>query len=296
MPELPEVTVNARNLLSWMRGKVIASVVPPPGTRELDGMVPGEFARELVGRCIVDVTRRGKWILVRFDRGALGIHLGMTGKFLRVAGSDALPRFARAVFVMSDGQRVCLVDPRRFGKLVMARQLDDLLARREISGLGPDVLSELTAENLCEALAKTSRSVKEALMDQRIAAGVGNIYSTEGLWRAQIHPTTPAQEIAVNAALCRLLLESLRAALQHGLDEYSKIDIPAYIEEGAPNPFFAYDRRGEACPRCKSVFESMVLGGRTTVYCPKCQVSKSDAPARAARRPSWSRRSRRRRS
>ena len=256
MPELPEVEANRKNFERWTKGRRILRAEPPPG-RQADG----DF-RRLAGREVMDVGRRGKWILVRLDGPGLGIHLGMTGKL--VYGDP--PRFTRASFEMSDGGHVRFVDMRRFGRIWVTESYEALLARPGIVEIGPDALSELDVRRLRAALEGTSRTVKETIMDPRVMGGVGNLYATEALWRSRIHPATPAR--AVDAAA---LLRGIRAALRHGIRTYQGEELPEYIEEGAPNPFFAYDRKGEPCPRCGVRIKALTIGGRTSAFCPRCQ-------------------------
>ncbi len=270
MPELPEVEANMRNFAAWTAGRRMTRITPPPGRRETGGAAPAELVARLRGRTVEEVTRRGKWILARLSGGAgLGLHLGMTGKIVRAR--DGLPRFTRAVFGMSDGTRVCFVDSRRFGRLYAAQSYAELASRPEIAAIGPDALRELNPRMLREALAGTARTVKEMIMDQRVIAGVGNLYAAEALWRAKIHPASPAKAVAADPAAVRALLAGIRAALRHGIREYSSVEVPEYVEEGAPNPFYVYDRGGEPCRRCGTPLKAMTLGGRTTVWCPKCQ-------------------------
>jgi formamidopyrimidine-DNA glycosylase len=271
MPELPEVETNAKNFSRWARGHRFTAVTAPPGTRELGGVSRRDFVRRLVGHTVKEVSRRGKWILVRFSGdAALGLHLGMTGKIVRAARGDALPRFSRATFVLETGATVCFVDSRRFGRLIAASWAE-LVGRPDIAAIGPDALSELTVADLTKALARTGRTVKEAIMDQRLMAGIGNLYATEALWRAKINPATPARDVAADRAQVKRLHTGIRAALAHGLKTYASEDVPEYIEEGAPNPFHAYDRAGEPCHRCGTTLETEVIGGRSSAFCPHCQ-------------------------
>jgi formamidopyrimidine-DNA glycosylase len=268
MPELPEVETNAQNLARWAEGRRITAVTPPPGTRETLGTAPRTFVSRLRGRKIERVSRRGKWILVELDGdAALGLHLGMTGHILRVRKGKPLPRFARGVFALDDGNRVVFADSRRFGRLVpISKQaLHDLVA-----DLGPDALG-VTPKMLAEALVRTARTVKETIMDQRVLAGIGNLYAAEALWRAKIHPARGARAIARNPAQVRKLAAAIRAALRHGLRTYAGEEEPSYIEEGGPNPFYCYGREGEPCKRCETTIRAMTLGGRTSFYCPRCQ-------------------------
>jgi formamidopyrimidine-DNA glycosylase len=289
VPELPEVEINARNLRHWAGGRTIAQATAPPGTRETAGVAARAFEARLRGRRVEGVERLGKWILVRLSNGAgLGLHLGMTGKIAHAPPGAPLPRFTRAVFLLDDGQRVCFVDSRRFGKVVPVARFEELLAREEIASVGPDALSALRPNELAAGLAKTKRTVKEAIMDQRLLAGVGNLYAAEALWRSRIHPATPAPDVAADAARVRALCAAIRAALRQGLRTYGATELPAYIEEGGANPFHAYDRQGEPCHRCGAILEAMTLGGRTSAYCPTCQpaprASGRKASSRAARR------------
>jgi formamidopyrimidine-DNA glycosylase len=271
MPELPEVETNARNLRRWAEGRRIVRVAPPAGTRETGGVPPTTFVRRLRGRQIETVERRGKWILCRLSEGGgLALHLGMTAKVARVPEGAATPRFTRATLSLDDGARVCFVDMRRFGRLLTAPYAD-LVARPAIAGIGPDALSSLDRRTLAAAFARTRRSVKETLLDQRVAGGIGNLYATEALWRARIHPATPAP--ALDGAALGRLLTAIRAALQHGLAQLDGEETPEYLEDGAPNPFHCYDRAGHPCHRCGALLESMVLGGRTSAFCPRCQTS-----------------------
>jgi formamidopyrimidine-DNA glycosylase len=196
----------------------------------------------------------------------------MTGTLARVAaaGRDPLPRFTRAVLALDDGARVCFVDSRRFGRL-LAGPWAELLARPEVAALGPDALAATTPTVLARAFVATGRSVKETIMDQRVLAGVGNLYATEALWRARIHPAERAAVVARDPAALRRLAAAIRASLRHGLAALEGSEVPQYLEDGAPNPFHAYDRAGSPCGRCGAVLAALSLGGRTSAYCPSCQ-------------------------
>lgn len=271
MPELPEVETNASNLRRWAEGRRVVEVLPPSGARELGGLSPSAFADILRGRVIEDITRRGKWIVVRLSGGAgLGLHLGMTGKLAHSSANEEDPRFTRAAFSLDDKSRVLFVDMRRFGRLRAVPRYEDLLASEEISTLGPDALT-VTPEILKSAFLRTKRTVKETIMDQRVLAGVGNLYAAEALFRAGIHPATPASEVAKKPEALQKLSDGIREALRQGLQEMQDQELPEYIEEGAPNPFYVYDRVGEPCLRCGTTIEAITLGGRTSAFCPHCQ-------------------------
>jgi formamidopyrimidine-DNA glycosylase len=190
----------------------------------------------------------------------------MTGKWIARPPGGAAERFERARL---DAGRVSVryVDPRRFGRLCYARDGAPPAAWR---ALGPDPLTDgVDAARLHQKLSRTHRAIKEALLDQRIAAGVGNIQATEALWRARLDPRRPADAIdrRAAAALGRAILASIRATL-------AREDGPeiTYVEEpGADNPFKIYGRAGEPCPRCRARLARIVQSGRATVFCPRCQ-------------------------
>lgn len=271
MPELPEVETNARNLARWSLGRRVVKVVPPEPGRTLAD--PDALVRVARRRRIEEVARRGKWMLVRLDDGGgLGLHLGMTGKIARAARGEELPRFTRAVLGLDDGTRICFVDARRFGTIVAEASHAALLARPDIAGLGPDALSRAATAALAAGLGRSGRTVKEVLLDQRVLAGVGNLYATEALLRAGIHPAASARAVADDRAAVLRLARSIRVALRHGLRTMASEAPPVYLEEGAPNPFLAYDRKGERCRRCRSdTIRAITLGGRTSAFCPTCQ-------------------------
>ena len=249
MPELPEVEHARRCLERWLVGHAVTRA----------------FSPTLVGRQVLGVARRGKWLRLTMSGGALLFsHLGMTGRWVRRAPEDPEERWERAR-VDVDGVSARYVDPRRFGRLVVAGE--DLPAW---SALGPDPLADgLDTRALGRALAKRSRTVKEALIDQAVLAGVGNILATEALWSARIDPRSRTKALAPRdvAAVAR----GLRAAIARGL-ALQEGDDSSYVQDaGADNPFRVYGRAGQRCPRCRTVMQRFVLGGRGTTFCPGCQ-------------------------
>ncbi|HEY8038240.1 MAG TPA: DNA-formamidopyrimidine glycosylase family protein [Polyangiaceae bacterium] len=250
MPELPEVEHARRCLQRWL----------------LDAEVTRAFARPLVGRRVLEVTRRGKWVRVALSEGVLLFsHLGMTGRWVRRPSSAPRERWERGRIDAGDVS-ARYVDPRRFGKLVVARR--DIPAWRQ---LGPDALEGgLDAGWLAGELARRSRTIKEALMDQGLLAGVGNILATEALWNARLDPRSRTD--ALSRTEVRAVARGLRAAIAHGLAMQDG-DEAAYVQDaGAGNPFRVYGRAGEACTRCGVTLKRVVLGGRGTTFCPGCQV------------------------
>jgi len=263
IPELPDVEIARRSLKRWLVGATVRAAACTD-TRLARPASPRAFARTLVGRTFVQVARRGKWLRLEIDDGGkVFSHLGMTGGWERVA-ADAPPlRFERArIDVVRKGvsTSVRYVDARRFGRLIPARQ--DIADWTE---LGPDPLADgVDATALAAAFAKGRRAVKETLMDQRVLAGVGNILATEALWMARIDPRSPG--VALAPADVRAVATAVGRAIARELADRTR-----YAESG-PGSFLVYGRAGEPCPRCGTRLSSVVLGGRTSVFCGHCQV------------------------
>lgn len=271
MPELPEVESAARGLRRWLDGTAIQRAHAPP-TRIFRGSDSKRFESELTGRSLEKVERRGKYLLLFFDDDVgLLSHLGMTGKWVCTSGSEPAPRHQRAWLELSTGATVRYDDPRQFGRMAVHRA-SQLLSIPEIRALGPDPLVDgLDAEALFSRLRKSTRAVKVALMDQALIAGVGNIQATEALFNARVHPARPCRSLTVSEV--EAIIEGLRVSIQRTLDISGDEEIAYVSEAGASNPFVVYGRAGSPCPRCGTELEHLSLGGRTSAYCPKCQVS-----------------------
>lgn len=248
------------------------------------------FRRRLRDRRFVSVERRGKMIIGRLDDGGgMLAHLGMTGKVIhREAGVES-PDGTRATLRFAEGDALCFVSRRLFGRL-WAAPLGVLHARSGWEELGPDpLLGPFDTELLAAALADRDAPVKNVLMDQRRLAGIGNIQAAEALWRARIHPGRPAR------TLSRVEVGQLRrgiiATIEYTLAQADVNEI-RYLGEGhAPNPFRVYGRAGERCRRCKTEIVREVQGGRATFFCPGCQLRRvrpatgRAAPRRSKQRP-----------
>lgn len=267
MPELPEVEFIRRKLERWMRGARIvrataldARIVRPSTARV--------FSRELASTKIERVQRRGKWIRIRTARGPrLFIHLGMTGGFEPTARDAEPPRFERVRFELARNRQkswLSYIDPRRWGRIVLARE--DI---EPWTALGPDPLSDgVDPDALLRRLAGSkTRSIKEALLDQSVLAGVGNIQAIEALWKAGLDPRSPAS--ALNARDVLALVRSLHWTIERTLADLGKGD------QGGDNAFRVYGRKGEPCRRCGTTLDRVELGGRTTTFCPGCQIQRA---------------------
>lgn len=264
MPELPEVEVGARSVRRWAKGKTIVDVVAPR-TRVIRGSTPQHIVDALVGRRVVAVDRRGKWLRVIFDDDARAFsHFGMSGRWVKRA-LDAKAERSERLRIDFDKHSLRYVDPRMFGRFVVARE--DI---KEWTTLGPDPLVDgVDGKVLAKVIAGRRRTIKEVLMDQLVIAGVGNIQATDALFRARIDPRTRADRLtrADIGAIARAIRWSIDRTL--ALEEGPEI---TYVEDAnAPNPFVIYGRAGSPCPRCGAQLVRLVLGGRATVLCESCQ-------------------------
>jgi formamidopyrimidine-DNA glycosylase len=268
MPELPEVETTVRGLRPVLEGRRIARVqVRRPDLRR---PFPADLGQRLTGATVTALGRRAKYGLIDTDRGDTMIfHLGMSGRW-RVDPSELLPH--DHLILETDTQRLALNDPRRFGSvdLVPTAELADFPA---FKALGPEPLGDdLTPAYLHEALAGRIASIKLMLLDQRIVAGLGNIYVCEALFLAGISPKRAGGEVSL-ARLKRLvpaIREVLLAAIEAGgssLRDYARPDGElGYFSK----QFAVYGREGEACG-CGGTVQRYSEGGRSTFWCPKCQ-------------------------
>ena len=282
MPELPEVETVRRGLEPAMAGEVIARAeVNRP---DLRWPLPERMAERLTGQKVLRLGRRSKYILVDLESGeTLIVHLGMSGRML-VSG-DPLGRFHHAhpapethdhvVFHMAGGARITFNDARRFGHMDLA-PTEALDAHWLIRDLGPEPLgNRFDAAYLTAAFRGRRTPVKSALLDQRIVAGLGNIYVSEALFRAGIHPRRHAGRIAPArvAALVPVIRDVLREAIQAGGSSLRDHRQATGELGDFQHTFRVYDREGAPCttPDCPGVIRRIVQSGRSTFYCPLCQ-------------------------
>jgi formamidopyrimidine-DNA glycosylase len=273
VPELPEVETVRAQLAPVLSGRVLRSVtiLDERLTRPVD---LEHVVGRLEGRRVISVERRGKYLIVRFENGlALLVHLRMTGSFL-VARRGDLPEdpHRRAVVRLDDGSDVAYRDVRRFGTWVVLEEdeLDDYLALR----LGEEPLERaFTIRRLARSLAGRRAPIKAVLLDQRVVAGLGNIYADEALWYAGIHPLRPAGDLDGEqvGAVRRAVRRALRAGIRRQGATLSDYRAPNGASGTMQDEFKVYGRAGEPCYRCGTPIEKTRAGGRGTSYCPGCQ-------------------------
>jgi formamidopyrimidine-DNA glycosylase len=270
MPELPEVEYIARQLRAELVGRRITGV-EVSWARSLGGADPADIAAAVVGRSIIGIGRRAKYLLIYLDDGeVLTVHRRMSGNLVLAPPAEP-DQWVRVAFDLDDGRRLLFTDPRKFGRLAVVPRdaLDAYFA-----AIGPEPLEpEFTPEALAERLAGTKRPIKAALLDQSVVAGLGNIYADEALYHAGIHPLRPAASLT-SEEIGRLR-DAIRAVLETAIT-YGGTTIgrhrDVYDEAGTNvEHLLVYRRTGKPCPQCGTPIERIVVGQRGTHFCPTCQ-------------------------
>ena len=279
MPELPEIETIRRGLLPALKGKVIARV----DLRRADLRIPlpRDLKKRLEGVRIVDIGRRAKYLLIELESGdSCVVHLGMSGRLFIEKDAARPPGSHDHVMVtMDDGVRVTLNDPRRFGLVTVLRKAD-LPRHKLFAAIGPEPLApEFVGAVLAAALAGKKTSIKAALSDQRLVAGLGNIYVCEALFQSGISPKRRAGTVKGDKAeaLVRAIKEVLNDAIASGGSS-----LRDYIQPSGELGYFqhrwaVYDKDGKPCPGCDcnvaktGGVKRIVQGGRSTFYCPRRQ-------------------------
>ncbi len=276
MPELPEVEYERRRLQRAMAGARIRRVTTRRAN--LRYAFPHDFARRLEGQAVRAILRRAKYLLVELGSGdVLLMHLGMSGSF-RVTKAFTSAGRSRAVdydvhdhvaFEMSTGSVVVFNDPRRFGFMTVLTP-SERDTHATLGRLGPEPLARtFDVRALAREFRRRKTSLKSALLDQRVIAGLGNIYVVEALHRARLSPTRRALTLVTSAGEPRPALHELVTAIRAVL----RGAIRNQYRAGSDDPFLVYDHEGEPCPRrgCTGTIKRIVQGGRSTFFCPVCQ-------------------------
>jgi formamidopyrimidine-DNA glycosylase len=277
MPELPEVETVMRGLRARLEGRRLARAELRRG--DLRWAVPEGLVGRLAGKRVLGFRRRAKYILMRLEGGeSVLLHLGMSGRMVVTEGSAEPVAHEHLVFETDDGARVGFVDPRRFGSVHLVATPDED-THRLLAGLGPEPLEPgFTGAALAERLQGRNTPLKAALLDQRVVAGLGNIYVCEALFRAGLSPRRRAGSVggARAARLVAAIRETLTDAIAAGGSS-----LRDYVQPSGELGYFqhawkVYGREGQPCERCPGIppcpgIRRVVQAGRSTFYCPKTQ-------------------------
>jgi len=285
MPELPEVETVARGLQMSVAGRRIVSITLGK-TDFIDD--PAALEEHLPGRSIERVERFGKFMLVRLSHpdsaqesngverdGSLLVHLGMTGHLSPHPAGAPFPKHTHVRMLLDDGRELRYTDARRFGRMVYLAAEN---LRAELERFGADPL-EITEQQFAELLKSHKSRTKALLLDQSALRGVGNIYADESLWRAEIHPKRIAATLSTKES------SRLRSALQEILRQAIALRGSSIIDfldaEGKPGEYQqrhrAYGREGKNCFRCRTPIRRVIVSGRSSFFCPRCQPAPRSA-------------------
>jgi formamidopyrimidine-DNA glycosylase len=271
MPELPEVETIRLHLRAG------SEEVPPLVGQRIESVslrwprhivepAVSTFRKQIRGRSVQDVQRRGKYILIPLDGRILAIHLMMSGDLRMAKPTSPRGKFDHTVFKLDSGWQLRFSDSRKFGRVFLWRDSDELVGR-----LGPEPLAvDFDAQALEKILSAHRRALKPLLLDQSVIAGLGNIYADEALHRAKLHPLRRSDTL--DASEAQALWTGIREALQSGLHHNGASIDWVYRGGDFQNYFRAYGRAGESCPVCGTEIVRTVVGQRGTYFCPTCQV------------------------
>ena len=270
MPELPEVETTRLGISPHIEGQVVSNVVIR--NRNLRWPIPSSINESLPRQTLLTVSRRGKYLLLRFPKGHLLIHLGMSGS-LQIIDNHTEPRKHDHFDIIFDNNKCLrLHDPRRFGSVLWTGE--DPLVHKLLKDLGPEPLDkEFDAKYLWQLARKRNVSVKQFIMDSHNVVGVGNIYASESLFRAGIHPRCAAGKVSLArySLLVRAIKSVIKDAIKQGgttLKDFTGGDgKPGYFQQRLN----VYGRRGEPCRKCAKPISHCVIGQRATYYCTACQ-------------------------
>ncbi len=272
MPELPEVETIRRVIEPQIQGLVITrvTVARPEVVAYPDA---DEFCRRLTGAVIDGMVRRGKFLTILTDKERIILHLRMTGCLLLAPAELLQEKHTHVIFGLSDGRELRFSDMRRFGRFwLLGKDEDDTYSG--IGKLGVEPFDEaLTAQYLSVRFGKCKKAIKVCLLDQRVVAGIGNIYSDEILFTAGIYPARPANTL--NPGEWKRLAAVIPDRISYYI-ETNSITAEEYLKSGGKEyrntPFLqVYGHEGDPCPACGNILCREVIGGRGSVFCPVCQ-------------------------
>jgi formamidopyrimidine-DNA glycosylase len=276
MPELPEVEVTRLGIAPHVEGRTLSAIKVIDG--RLRWPVPSNLTKILPGQNVQSISRRGKYLLLEMDTGILLIHLGMTGTLRVLPHSEPLKPHDRVTFEFGK-LSLRLHDPRKFGAVLWHAKSkgpivkNPLLQKLGVEPFSADFAGEQGAELLYQGSRKRTVSVKQFLLAGQIVVGVGNIYCSESLFEAGIHPAKPAGKLT--RPQCERLAKAVRLILKKAIAAGGSSLKDFVNSDGDPGHFMVqtkvYDRKGLPCKVCKTPIEQIVQGQRSTYFCPQCQ-------------------------
>ena len=278
MPELPEVETVAADLRTELVDRrILGAHIEWP--RTLAAPDASELAERIGGRQVIDVGRRGKFILIHLDDGqTLVVHLRMTGSLAVASGEELQPAnsHVRAWFPLADGDALVFTDPRKFGRIWLVADINEVTGK-----LGPEPLAwDFTLQEFAHRLRRRKVAIKALLLDQTVVAGIGNIYADESLFRAGIHPLRRSSSLS-DQEVERLYL-SIRRVLTEAIDKRGTLlrDYRTpYGEDGYfRNDLRVYGRPDRPCPTCGTPILRIRVTQRSTHFCPRCQCEENELP------------------
>ena len=276
MPELPEVETVCRSLAPFIVGKRVSECLVSE-EKLIKSSKGDEFINKIIGRTFTAIKRKGKYILLLLDDGeTLVVHLRMTGKLLICPPDEPMTKHTHVRFAFADSaQELRYDDIRKFGILYLGDS-EGLSRLKGLATLGYEPLSEeFTVEALKEILAHSSKKIKAVLLDQTKIAGIGNIYADEILFQARIHPESVAKNITDDEVIANLHF-AIQDRLKEGI-KYGGSSIKDYVNSFGEAGTFqkmhrVYGKAGERCADCGGILDKMTSAGRTSTYCPNCQI------------------------
>jgi len=269
LPELPEVETTLRGVEPYVKHEHIQSIiVRNPNLR----WPVSEQVETLSNALVVDIIRRGKYIILEFDSGAILIHLGMSGNLRVVSANRPVEKHDHVDFVMASGKVIRFNDPRRFGCILWAKEWRE---HALISHLGLEPLTdEFTADYLYRRSKGKKTSIKQFIMNGKLVVGVGNIYANEALFLSGISPKRAAGRVSL--ARMKALVRNIKAVLTAAIAQGGTTLKDFVNSDGSPGYFkqqlFVYGRAGKACKHCGAVLEEIRQNNRSSVYCSTCQT------------------------
>ncbi|MEJ2211659.1 MAG: bifunctional DNA-formamidopyrimidine glycosylase/DNA-(apurinic or apyrimidinic site) lyase [Anaerolineae bacterium] len=278
MPELPEVETVARELGESLPGRTITGVTVR-WPRTVACPPPDQFREAIAGRRVTSVGRRGKYVVLGLDRGFLLIHLKMSGRLYVVPAGQSPDRHEHTVFDLDDGQQLRFRDVRKFGRVYL---VDDV---EQVTGdLGPEPLADdFTLARFRRLLERRSGRLKSLLLNQSFVAGLGNIYADETLFRAGLHPLRRAGSLSPSEQ--ERLYNAIRSVLRQAVaNRGTTLSDGGYVDARGEagqhqEQIMVYGRGGEPCLHCGTSIERLVIGGRSSHFCPCCQKDGTAAGA-----------------